>query len=701
MINIRIVLLVHFIILFSIAPSMSGSRRTAKSTVAVDFKHSSMFFGYDLPDDITEEDILSFLEEFEQSIVNIEVEFNEKHGNYARVTFETSTDAREAMTYYSGQYWYEFDVHVVLKPWKEKERPQKRKKQQQHSKHVYDDVDDDNLSTCSESTQKSETYSCKDSYFLLPYPDNKAGKPIYSESSTESKQQEKKLTGSSGSRKKEYTVKISGLSFDVKEKDVLKLVKPFGDLTSPVRIASYPQNGICYAYVNYCSSSSARAAVAELDRSEFNNTRVHVCHRGKLGVDHSCRKKLQELAEEEYYDIDSVDDVKQVQDTSILHLLQADTQEPEQMAASSMSIGKMHLKPLTNSPKHDISDADPCRSDSHEDSLAKFNSLLKDFEKSPETHSPHTEQKKATKKSEGVTSYGSVAKSSPKSINKVSSKKKRSQSVGKNTIDAPEKSTVDQPSKYQTSSYHEPCAMQIKPRLSLVDNLPDTDPAKKQTTMTNNDSVDTLPRCVEVLFDSNILTHQIISEDSASINVPLNISPHKQLIETVGNATSCSLVTQSSFQAVKSVEDSKPDHASRQQPKFDANAVESNCILEVTNLHPDASVQDLDRYFKPYGALKAPISIRLHPISDSCSAIVHYVSPNAAQNAMKRLNGCDISGYQMHIINTNDKDADVKIPTDAAPSDSATVNDSSLVVPSNLLTSDKKTVKNKTTLSVQ
>ena len=703
MINICIVLLVQFIILFSIAPSMSGSHRKAKSTAAVDFKHSSMFFGYDLLDDITEDDILSFLEEFKQSIVSIEVEFNEKHGNYARVTFETSTDAREAMTYYSGWYWYEFGVHVVLKPWKEKERPQKRKKQQQNSKHVYDDVDDDNLSTCSESTQKSETYSCKDLCFLLPYPDSKAGKPIYSESSTkskDSKQQEKKLTGSSGSRKEEYTVKISGLSFDV---NVLKLVKLFGDLTSPVRIASYPQNGICYAYVNYCGSSSASAAVAELDRSEFNNTRVHVCYRGKLGVDHSCCKKLQELAEEEYYDIDSVDDVKQLQDTSILHLLQADTQEPEQMAASSMSIGKMHLKPLTNSPKHDISDSDPCRSDSHEDSLAEFNSLLKDFEKSPETHSPHTEQKKATKKSGGVTSYGSVAKSSPKSINKASSKKKHSQSVGKNTIDAPEKSTVDQSSKYQTLSYHEHCPMQTKPRLSSVDNLPDADPAKKQTTMTNNDSVDTLPQCVKVLFDSNILTRQIISEDSASMNVPLTISPHKQLIETVGNATSCSLVTQSSFQAVKSVEDLKPDHASRQQPKFDASAVESNCILEVTNLHPDASVQDLDRYFKPYGALKAPISIRLHPISDSCSAIVHYMSPNAAQNAMKRLNGCDISGYQMHIVNANDKDADVKIPSDIAPvtSDSTTVNDSSLVVPSNLLTPDKKTVENKTTLSIQ
>ena len=709
---------------------MSGSHRNVKST-AVDVQHSSMFFGYDLPDDITEDDILSFLEKFEQSIVNIEVELNEKHGNYARVTFETSTDAREAMAYYSGQYWHEFGVHVVLKPWKEKERAQKRRKQQRHSKRIYDEDDDDNLSICSDSTQQSETYSYKDSYFLQPYPgncDSKAGKPIYSENSTESKQQEKKLTGSSGSRKEEYTIKISGLSYDVKEKDILKLVKPFGALTSPVRIASYPQNGICYAYVNYCSSSSARAAVAQLDRSEFNNSRVHVCHKGKLRVDHSCRKKLQELAEEgdaaEDYDktVDSVDNVKEVQDTGILDLLHVGTQEPEKIAASSMSIGKMHLKLLTNSPRYDINDANSslCRSEgSHEGSLAKFDSASKSFEKSPDAYSPHTEQKQDSR---NVTSYASVAKSPPKSVKKVSSGKKDSQSKGKNTINAPEKSK-------SSKSDRKPCTIQTKQLVSNIDNSPVTGPTKKQAT---NDSVDTMPQCVKVLFDSTILTqkpglytdaidtslsksnvkgypheHQVSNdaEDSSrNPNVPLTISPHKELIETVGDAISHPFVTQSSSQSVKVVQDSRPGCVSRQQPKFDPNTVKSDCILEVTNLHPDASVQDLDRYFKPYGALKAPISIRLHPVSDSCSAIVHYVSANAAQNAMRRLNGCDISGYQMHIVgNANDKDAYMKIPTDIAPvtSDSATVDDFSLVDPSNQSTPVRKTVESNTTSSVQ
>ena len=693
---------------------MSGSHRNVKST-AVDVKHSSMFFGYDLPD-VTEDDILSFLEEYEQSIISIEVEFNEKHGNYARVTFETATNAREAMAYYSGQYWYEFGVYVVLKPWKEKKRANKRKKQQRHSKCIYDD-DGDNLSICSDSTQQSETYSYKDSYFLQPYPgscDSKADKPIYSENSTESKQQEKKLTGSSGSRKEEYTIKISGLSYDVKEKNILELVKPFGDLTNPVKIASYPQNGICYAYVDYCSSSSARAAVAELDRSEFNNARIHVCHRDKLRVDHSCHKKLQELAEEDYDDpaegtiVDSFDGFNQVQDTSILHLLHVGTQEPEKIAASSMSIGKIHSKLLTNLPRHDINDANSslCRSDgSHEGSLAKFDSVLKSFEKSPDAYSLHTEQ-------QAMTSYASVGKSPPKSIKKVLSGKKHSQSEGRNTINAPEKSKVDQPSKYHSD--HKPRTIQTKQLVSNIDNLPDTaGSTKKQAT---NDSLDTLPQCVKV---SNILTQkpefytdtmgtsqasnngQIISDDPISnLNVLPTLSPHKQLIETVGDATShhSFVTTQISPQAIKIVQDSK----ARQQPKFDPNTVKSDFILEVTNLHPDTSIQDLDRYFKPYGALKAPISIHLHPVSNSCSAIVHYVSANAAQNAMRRLNGCDISGYQMHIVKANDKDADMKIPADTAPvtSDSATVNNSSLVmvVPSNLPTPVKKT---DTTLSVQ
>ena len=70
---------------FLIASSHVKSGSHAKAKAATN--SVSMFFGYDLPDDITEGDILSFLEESEQSIVSVEVVLNEKHGNCARVTF--------------------------------------------------------------------------------------------------------------------------------------------------------------------------------------------------------------------------------------------------------------------------------------------------------------------------------------------------------------------------------------------------------------------------------------------------------------------------------------------------------------------------------------------------------------------------------------------------------------------------------------
>ena len=62
---------------------------------------------------------MSFLEEFQSSIVNVEVVLNEKCGNYAKVTFASHPDAQAAMKRYSNQPWYDIGVNVILKPWKE------------------------------------------------------------------------------------------------------------------------------------------------------------------------------------------------------------------------------------------------------------------------------------------------------------------------------------------------------------------------------------------------------------------------------------------------------------------------------------------------------------------------------------------------------------------------------------------------------
>ena len=145
------------------------------------------------------------------------------------------------------------------------------------------------------------------SYFLPPYPgsvgDSKTGKPVYSHSKTQLETQQKKkpdhktADSHKGRYNKEYTIKLSGLKIDVEEKEIFELVKPFGDLTSRVKIASYPESGVCYAYANYYSIQAVLNAVLQLDESEFCGQRIHVCHRGGLGVEHNCKKELQALAE--------------------------------------------------------------------------------------------------------------------------------------------------------------------------------------------------------------------------------------------------------------------------------------------------------------------------------------------------------------------------------------------------------------------
>jgi len=53
--------------------------------------------------------------------VNVEVVLNEKHGNYAKVTFVSHSEAQAAIKQYSNQPWYDVGVNVTLKPRKDKE----------------------------------------------------------------------------------------------------------------------------------------------------------------------------------------------------------------------------------------------------------------------------------------------------------------------------------------------------------------------------------------------------------------------------------------------------------------------------------------------------------------------------------------------------------------------------------------------------
>ena len=89
---------------------------------------------------------------------------------------------------------------------------------------------------------------------------------------------------------KVHTIKLSGLRFNITEKEIEELVKPFGDLVNRVKIVHYP--GVCYAYVDYWHKLSAKEAVLRLDKSEVSGIKIHVCHKG---ADHNCGRELKVL----------------------------------------------------------------------------------------------------------------------------------------------------------------------------------------------------------------------------------------------------------------------------------------------------------------------------------------------------------------------------------------------------------------------
>jgi len=242
-------------------------------------ENSSVFLGYDLPDYITKDDVMSFMIRFQHVIVDVEVVSNKKWGNYAKVTFQTASDAHMAMNYYNGQCWVELDLIVCLKPWKGSSKTKE-----------------------APNPVVKTTYNDEVVSYLPPYPGNsctKIGSSIIS--SQPSKVGVDNLTTGLYEHRyaKEYTIKLSGLKMNVTKQEITELVAPFGELTSPIKIVSYPKNRVCYAYANFCTKQSAVTAVSELNKREFGDRMIHVCHKGELKVVHSCNKELEVLANSE------------------------------------------------------------------------------------------------------------------------------------------------------------------------------------------------------------------------------------------------------------------------------------------------------------------------------------------------------------------------------------------------------------------
>ena len=257
-------------------------------------KHSVVFFGYELSKKVTKNDILLFFNEHRQTVINIEVVCKKK-GNFAKITFVTSATAQAAIKHYNGQHWYEFGVCVALKPWEEKSVLQYEQEYGDEGLSAHDNSSmvDSYRKPKLQCTLLDGNQSQSATGYLPPYPmHSNTTHAMTSDILSDSHLQNYE---NSTYNSKEYTIKIYGLSLNVRKQEIDALVIPFGDLTSPVKINRYRSNNICYAYVNYLDQHSAIAAVSKLDGSELNGMKIHVCHKGQLEVYHNCRSEHRAL----------------------------------------------------------------------------------------------------------------------------------------------------------------------------------------------------------------------------------------------------------------------------------------------------------------------------------------------------------------------------------------------------------------------
>ena len=277
----------------SSVPNSYGGKTKAKGNPSSN-KHSVVFFGYELSKKVTRNDILLFLNEQRQTVISIEVVCKKKE-NFAKITFVTSAAAQAAIKRYNGQHWYDFGVCVSLKSWEEKSVLQHEQEYGDEGLSTYDNssTDDSHKRPALQCTLLDGMQSQSATGFLPPYPMH--SNTTHTKTSDILPESHPQNYENSTCNSMEYTIKIYGLSLNVRKQEIDALVIPFGDLTSPVKINRYRNNNLCYAYINYLDQHSAIAAVSKLDGFELNGMKIHVCHRGQLEVYHNCRSEHRAL----------------------------------------------------------------------------------------------------------------------------------------------------------------------------------------------------------------------------------------------------------------------------------------------------------------------------------------------------------------------------------------------------------------------
>lgn len=573
--------------------TLSTKKGTPPTTTKFDDSHSSVFFGYDLPNTVTENDILSFLPEFKQSIVTVKIQRNRRNGNYAKILFATALDADTAIKQYNASYWEKFDIGVTLKLWKDKDTTTSVKAT------VQDDV---------EKTRTTPSVSAANT--------GKPGKLVHRTSEVQVFTPVKssfEVDSSGRPYDKVYTIKLSGLKLNVKKKKIDNLVKPFGNLANDVKISCHPQTNVCYAYVDFIQKNSAEKAVLQLDEFELSGTKLHVCHKGELGVEHSCRHELEAL------------------------------NNPKDLTSNKNSNSKLPAISL----------------ETHTSTLPSSDRKVFEHHELEVSTTGETADEEATNvksnllsiRVDGVEGIAIMGCSDQECAKLYSIK------LSGFTVDIKEREIVrlvtpfgDLTDPVEISQYPESnisyALVTYKHQNSAEKAVLKLDRSKFKNTIIHACHQGELG-VAEHDCRSNLITLNTSVLDEAPTEY-LNSCDLLGLLKTksVELKNYLTLATEMDFENVlRSVIVSSCDHKVTHELQ-DACSPQQCTTLKVTNLHPDVWFQDLENHF---GSCYAPLLMHIDYYGYSSSAFICYASLDAAMKVAKRFGGTELNGYQMYI----------------------------------------------------
>ena len=559
-----------------------------------------------MPNHVTEKHILSFLLEFKQSIVTVEIIRNRWNGNYAKILFATALDAHTAIEQYDSTYWEKFDIGVTLKPWKDKYTSHTTTSGAMVKATVQHDVEETRTEVDTESVSAANTGKSGKSVHrtnkMQVITSKKPAKPSFA------------IDSSERPYSKVYTIKLSGLTLNVKRKKIENLIKPFGDLANNVKISRYPQNNVCYAYVDFIQRSSAKNAVVKLDKFKLSGTKLHVCHTGELGVEHNCRCELEAL------------------------------NNPKDLTCDQNSSSKLptiSLETYTNTLPSDD---------------------LKVFE--------HREFE--------VSTTGEVADEEATNLKADLLSNRVDNIEGIPIIGCSEQECAKlysiKLSGFTNDVHESEIVWLVTPFGDLTDPVeisqyPESNISYALVTYKHKNSAEKAVLKLDRSRFKNIVIHAchqgelwVAQHDCRSELIALNTPVYDEVANYVNSNSSdllgvlktksvelknhLALSTEMDFKnALRSVIVSSCDHEATCE-LHDPCSAQQCTTLKVTNLHPDIWFQDLENHF---GSCHAPLLMHIDYYAYSSSVFICYASSDAARKVAQRFDGSELNGYQMHI----------------------------------------------------